>query len=73
VRGNEMVRYFRERGYRRFVAILMPENKPAFRPAEKIGYHRIGTIGWVKLGPGRRLFCRVHPPARGVVICGVAR
>jgi hypothetical protein len=72
VRGNQMVRYFRERGYRRFVAILMPENKVAFRPAEKIGYRRIGTIGYIKLGPWQRFFCRVHPPAQGVVICGAA-
>jgi GNAT superfamily N-acetyltransferase len=73
VRGNEMVRYFRERGYRRFVAIVMPENKVAFRPAEKIGYRRIGTLGYVKLGPWRRFFCRVHPPAQGVAICSAAR
>jgi len=66
VRGNEMVRYFRERGYRRFVAILMPENKAAFRPIEKIGYRRIGIIGYVKFGPWRRFFGRVQPPARPV-------
>lgn len=69
VRGNEMVLHFRERGYRRFVAILMPENKPAFGPIEKIGYRRIGTLGYVKLGPWRRLFCRVNQPARSVAIC----
>jgi RimJ/RimL family protein N-acetyltransferase len=73
VRGNEMVLYFRELGYRRFVAILMPENMAAFRPAEKIAYRRIGIMGYVKLGPWRHFFCRVRSPARGVVICGETR
>ena len=67
-RGNEMVRHFRDRGYSRFIGALMPENKAAFRPAEKVGYRRFGVIGYVKVGPWRRFFCRVSDRARPIVI-----
>jgi ribosomal protein S18 acetylase RimI-like enzyme len=69
VRGSEMMRHFRDSGYRRFVGVLMPENKAAFRPAEKVAYRRVGVIGYVKLGPWRRFFCRVQPSARSITIC----
>lgn len=61
---SQMIRYFRDAGYRRSLAVLMLENPLAFRPLEKIGYRTIGTMGYVKLGPWRRDFCRVKPTAR---------
>jgi GNAT superfamily N-acetyltransferase len=56
VRGNEMVRHFRDLGYFRFAAVVVPENKAAFRPVEKVGYRRFGVIGYVKLGRWRYNF-----------------
>lgn len=61
---SQMIRYFRDAGYRRSLAVLMPENPLAFRPLEKIGYRTIGTLGYVKLGPWRRDFCRLKSNAR---------
>jgi hypothetical protein len=68
VRGNEMVRHFRDLSYFRFVAVVVPENKAAFRPVEKVGYRRFGVIGYVKLGRWRRFFCRVVSPSRPIVL-----
>jgi GNAT superfamily N-acetyltransferase len=69
-RGNEMVLHFRHLGYSRFIAAVMPENKAAFRPAEKVGYRRFGTAGYVRLGLWRRLFCRVDGSSRPLVFRG---
>jgi ribosomal protein S18 acetylase RimI-like enzyme len=70
VRITEMMHYFRKAGYRRMVAVVVPENTPAFRPLEKAGYRPFGLIGYVKLGRWRRNFCRVNrnslPPGGGV-------
>ena len=42
----EMMRYFRDHGYRRLIAAISPENRPAFRPGERVGWdRRIGKIG----------------------------
>jgi hypothetical protein len=68
VRGNEMVRHFRDLGYSRFVAVVVPENKAGFRPAEKVGYRRFGLIGYVKLGRWRHIFCHVLSQSRPIVI-----
>jgi L-amino acid N-acyltransferase YncA len=59
VRVAEMMRYFRDAGYWRMVAVVMPENTPAFRPMEKMGYRPFGVMGYVKIGRWRRNFCRV--------------
>ncbi len=64
VRATHETRYFRDAGYRRLVAVIMPENKPALRHAEKAGWKPSGVMGYVKLGPWRRDFCRVKPNAR---------
>jgi GNAT superfamily N-acetyltransferase len=64
VRGAYEARYFRDAGYRRLVAVIMPENKPALRHSEKAGWHVFGMIGYVKLGPWRRDFYRGKPGAR---------
>lgn len=64
MRGTYEARYFRDAGYRRLVAVIMPENKPALRHAEKAGWHVFGMMGYVALGPWRRDFLRVKPGAR---------
>jgi ribosomal protein S18 acetylase RimI-like enzyme len=70
VRITEMMHYFRKAGYRRMVAVVVPENTPAFRPLEKAGYRPFGLVGYVQIGRWRRNFCRVNRnslPAGGVV------
>jgi hypothetical protein len=64
VRARHEAEYFRAAGYRRIVAIIVPENAPALRHAEKSGWRRVGVIGCVRLGPWRRDFCRVAPGER---------
>ncbi|MBC7261230.1 MAG: GNAT family N-acetyltransferase, partial [Chloroflexi bacterium] len=51
-------------GYRRILAAIMPENKPAFRPVEKTGFRPIGVMGYVRLGPWRWDFIHLRPGAR---------
>lgn len=53
VRAVVMLRHFRELGYRRLVAVVVPENKAAFRPPDKAGYRPIGVIGYIGIGPWR--------------------
>jgi RimJ/RimL family protein N-acetyltransferase len=53
----------RDDGCRRFLSLVLPENPAALRMNEKLGYRRIGTIGYLGLGPRRRYFCRVRPDA----------
>ncbi len=64
----EMMRYFRDRGYRRLFGAILPENRPSWLLAENAGWSRIGVIGYVGLGPWRHVFCRIErgasPPGR---------
>jgi GNAT superfamily N-acetyltransferase len=65
----EMMRCFRDRGYRRLFAAILPENRSGLRLDEKAGWsRRIGVIGYVGLGPWRHVFCRIErgasPPGR---------
>ncbi len=53
VRAGVMLSHFRELGYRRLVAVVVPENKAAFRSPDKAGYRPIGVIGYIKIGPWR--------------------
>lgn len=57
-RGRYVQHTLREMGYRRLLAVIMPENKPALRPVEKVGYRFAGTLGYVQIGPWRRHFGR---------------
>lgn len=70
LRGR-LARHLRERGYRRLLATVGPENVPAIRLVEKLGYRRIGTIGYAGVGRRRRSFCRTRdgalPPGASVV------
>jgi len=59
VRVTAMMRYFRDAGYRRMVAVVVPENAPAFRIMDKTGYRPFGVMGYVKIGRWRQDFCRV--------------
>jgi L-amino acid N-acyltransferase YncA len=61
-RITAMLRYFRAAGYQRVLAVVVPENRAAFRPLAKTGYRPCGTMGYIKLGPWRRHFCRIHCP-----------
>lgn len=63
VRIGEMARYFRSAGYRRLLAVVVPENQAALRPLVKTGYRLIGKMGYIKVGPWRCYFCRLRPRA----------
>ena len=54
--------YLREAGYRRLVGWIAPQNRPAFGPARKAGYRRLGVAGFIRVGPWRRDFVQ---PAGG--------
>jgi GNAT superfamily N-acetyltransferase len=54
-----MASVLRDSGYRRLLAAVLPENRPGIRLVEKLGYHRIGVVGYVRVGRWRRDFCRV--------------
>lgn len=60
----EMMRYFRDRGYRCLLGAILPENRPSFRLGEKVGWTDcVGVVGYVGLGPWRHLFRRMEPGA----------
>jgi RimJ/RimL family protein N-acetyltransferase len=50
----------RREGRRRVVRAVLPENRAAIRDAEKAGFRRAGTIGFVRVGPWRREFRRLR-------------
>ena len=65
----EMMRYFRDRGYRCQLGAILPENRSSLQQGEKSGSYRlIGEIGYVGLGPWRHVFSRIGrgapPPGR---------
>ena len=68
-RLREMMRYYRDRGYRCLLGAVLPENRASLRLSEGVGgYRHIGMIGYVGLGPWRHVFCRIErdasPPGR---------
>jgi hypothetical protein len=58
-RGAYMQQTMRRSGYRRAVAVVVPENKPAYRAVEKAGFHRVGMLRTFWIGKWRRNFGRV--------------
>jgi ribosomal protein S18 acetylase RimI-like enzyme len=50
-------------GCRRVLATVDPDNGPAIRLVEKLGYRRIGTVGYLGAGRRRRYFQRLEPGA----------
>jgi ribosomal protein S18 acetylase RimI-like enzyme len=55
-RSLQMIQYMRNAGYKRLIATILPENKPAFRAVSKLGYKPFALIGRWKIGPWRRNF-----------------
>jgi SAM-dependent methyltransferase/ribosomal protein S18 acetylase RimI-like enzyme len=55
------MRFFRETGCRRALAVVMPENVAALRWVKRAGFRQIGVMGYVKAGPWRRDFSRLRP------------
>jgi RimJ/RimL family protein N-acetyltransferase len=56
-----MAEFFRVAGFRRLLAVVLPENTTAFGPLEKAGYRRCGWLRVVRLGRWRRvIFSRGH-------------
>ncbi|MGH7230649.1 MAG: GNAT family N-acetyltransferase [Nitrospiraceae bacterium] len=58
--GAEILRFFRDAGYRRTVRAISPENTASLRAVRKLGYRPCGRIGHVKIGPWRRDFRTIH-------------
>ena len=52
---------FRGRGYWRLLAAVLPEDRSSLRSWGRVGYRRVGLIGFVGLGPWRRAFCFKSP------------
>lgn len=61
---TQMLRYFRDAGYQRVVTVIVPENTPALRLAQKVGVRQFGIMGYMKFGLWRRDFCQVKDNAR---------
>jgi GNAT superfamily N-acetyltransferase len=59
----DLLRYARERGCRRILSALLPENTSGWRMPALIGFRPIGWIGYVGAGRRRRRFCHVEPGA----------
>jgi GNAT superfamily N-acetyltransferase len=57
-RVTEAARHFLTSGYGRLVAVVVPENRTAFRPLEKAGYRPVGTMGYIGRGRWRWHFSR---------------
>jgi hypothetical protein len=58
LRALAMGRHYRDRGYRRVLTAVHPENRAGFRPLEKVGTHPMGLIGYIGIGSLRWHFCR---------------
>jgi hypothetical protein len=67
-RGAQTTRLLRACGYRSTIGFVLPENRAGFKPPEKIGLRRCGSIGWFQLGPIRiEYFVRGDEPKRWTV------
>jgi RimJ/RimL family protein N-acetyltransferase len=58
----EMMRYFRSAGYRRMICWVSPENRSSLKALRKAGFHPLGMMGCVRVGPWRKDFYRVINP-----------
>jgi len=47
------IRHYRERGARRMIATVLPENRASLRARSRTGYEACGVVGWFALA-GRR-------------------
>jgi len=53
----------RRRGFVLVVCAVAPENRSAFPPVRKLGYHGVGTITSVRVGAWCRVWCRLDAGA----------
>lgn len=56
--GTRFARALADEGARRVLAAVLRESREGTRAYEKVGYRRIGRVGYVKLGPWRKDFLR---------------
>jgi hypothetical protein len=49
----EMMRHFRDAGYRRIIISVIPENKVGLQVSLKVGSRPFGIRGYIKIGPWR--------------------
>jgi GNAT superfamily N-acetyltransferase len=54
--GTRLARALAAEGCTRIVSAALPERREATRAWQKVGYRRIGRIGYLGLGPWRRRF-----------------
>jgi GNAT superfamily N-acetyltransferase len=66
VRSKHMQRVLRDAGCSRLVAVIVPENRAAVRAGHKAGFHPFGVMGYIKIGPWRKVFCRIDRGARPI-------
>jgi RimJ/RimL family protein N-acetyltransferase len=59
VRGERTMKLLRGAGYERQIGYALAENPSALRVHEKLGMRRVGTLGYVQLGPLRLDFTRI--------------
>jgi len=52
----EILRHFRAAGCCRFLNLISPDNRASLHTNEKLGYRRVGLMGYSGLGPFRRHF-----------------
>jgi hypothetical protein len=60
VRDKEAFLKLRDAGYRSVLGYVLPENRSGFGPPAKLGFRKIGSAGFVRLGPVRLDFIRHH-------------
>ena len=53
-RGAHVMRHYRQKGYKRMVALVVVEDKTALRAAQKMGYQSVGLYSCLRFGPWQR-------------------
>ena len=59
--GSRLAHALAGEGYRRILAGVLRENHAGTRAYEKVGYRRVGRIGYVGVGRWRRHYRRIEP------------
>src|SRR5262245_53439009 len=63
-RSVSIQRAMREAGYRHVVTMTLPDAPGAIWLHDPAGYHQLGRIGYVQLGPWYWQFCRIRRGTR---------
>jgi len=58
LRALAMGHHYRDRGFRRVLTAVLPENRTGLGTLEKIGTQPVGLIGYIGVGSWRWHFCR---------------